>query len=1397
MHLLDTCGGWIALSKDGYVMKHNMLAESGVKVEGDVRVRGVLISKPVDNLQCTPERRGSVRWNDKFFEGCDGLTDWRPLQFCSRSCSIDTSTVPCGIGIKNSCEENCPGMTGTGLNMMHCIQRVVSTPCNIEVRDMCDNACGIIGQFGCSADTVTVGAAVIRSMPGVQSTAAFQLTVGKLATPHADEDIDKPKPDTNNTLFLSYKDFDDIEKDLLLVKPLKDEKGRTHGVEFKNAPTQDQATFKISMFSEFTGNMVHVGADRQGHPSHLFIDGAINKECPFLFSGMEVGSADPQFNGIYTKVCLETPTGHQTITYPDGSGVVITSGNREDVRYLPGLRGDNVFTYTGMNRNMSSVAGVPLKARFECASMDCGDGNGTYTGMCANFSAQDKEHDIYRVYYMGSSGAIHASEFVRNELSRAENELGMTGLKLVQLYMKMTAAEAGVPFIPDAELEALAIQQLMGPVTEAEKCFACCCLPEDSDPGTRSCPEARKYPTHCVGGAKDGMRCTEETAEEFCGAEAFCTYDPSITCFETDFGFVCRRAFDQPNYTTTVNFTNPNEYNRLNFPDATGTIITAGNLQDVTRLGVQKAPIRAKSTNTSTTTIAFEPMVNGALRQRVSTPQDNTLLMPSSADGVLLSTGNLQDVNIDHEGVTGLRVLSNVSIRGWLEFADTATSGFSAPHRAPSYLYVYPAGGQPLGNQRPGQIPFGVGNSTTVLEIEPVAIPQVVERIVARNVSRIEIRMVRNSSDPNDVNATLIPVEETVIDVVYDTVYVEDVQDVVHNKDKYITVPAANGTAVTTGNLEDVHADKGDITSMAVSGLSYLEGGLTMGTHVGNITMQGSLTSTITFRGFDGNFSTQTTLNFQVQDDSLQTFTMPAASGTVITTGNLKDFDVYVGNSMNVSGATAMDGKATIGSNFETPIKFSGYFYAPIVHKATAQPPENNRTYDVPPARTWHPRYQQACRNNIPMPYAKDPLLTFPNRAFFQNVPELGSAFGVQHAVETLSECLKACDKLSTKCGILSVSRHLRVYLVAVSGYPNSVQYVSALPRKPRMNSRQNIYAPDEECFPNMPYVARVTPNGTVTFPQFTEPFNFSVYKRLRTSWTRNTACQAAGTIDDQDQQRTGFLDAQWGAGKGVWQALSQLEMTKVKCGDNYCVDYDGSCPSLGGCLVLLRSHVTGAYLSGSPSSVCWDSGLNGSFAFNVTRCAHWSDEPTLWQMDQATCNLPICVDSIAPQRFVRSQVMRFTRAGICAELSRTELTSATLTCGNGSRITDFVTAHWGASVGVCGAYNTSSACNNKTLLESLVRAACVGKQGCMLRLNSSVLAITSIENSTAGTSPVTYTLPVASCGDSDRLLLHATCEGTVVLASPSSRRADGSSIRCVHIAGLCLGVCVCVSLCM
>lgn len=160
--ILRQADGWIALSSKGYEVKHGLVAQAGVKVQGQIDVDGLIISKPVAKLQCNPSRRGAIRWDNQNFEGCDGETDWKPLTFCSRSCTINTDSVPCGLPVRNRCDKSC-NQIGTGMNMRQCILNVAVTPCRHAVRDLCGNACGLEGQMNCESMPKDVGKMILKS----------------------------------------------------------------------------------------------------------------------------------------------------------------------------------------------------------------------------------------------------------------------------------------------------------------------------------------------------------------------------------------------------------------------------------------------------------------------------------------------------------------------------------------------------------------------------------------------------------------------------------------------------------------------------------------------------------------------------------------------------------------------------------------------------------------------------------------------------------------------------------------------------------------------------------------------------------------------------------------------------------------------------------------------------------------------------------------------------------------------------------------------------------------------------------------------------------------------------------------------------------------------------------
>jgi hypothetical protein len=452
-----------------------------------------------------------------------------------------------------------------------------------------------------------------------------------------------------------------------------------------------------------------------------------------------------------------------------------------------------------------------------------------------------------------------------------------------------------------------------------EGCFVCCGGAQSVAAGL--VPSRRTRPKFCVGGEKDGSIC-EPLREDCPGGGACncpgggaCVDDPAMSCYEHDFGIKCFDLTARPNFTSTVNFTEPTAQRQLVVPDASGTFITTGNLEDITSIGVLTSSIVAQSSNSTTTTLQFERCRGEdregggscGMQQVSSVLKNNTLLIPSAADGILLTTGNLEDVTLDSSPMTGLSVTTDVHINGLLRFGDPGSSGIRLPPRESSVHYSHPHGNQHPGNSNadgrgPGQLSFllekdGQEGTTRVFEFEP-----------------------RDAGDARDTS--------------------------------YLTVPARNGTLISTGNLESVTKEAGSMTSLSVGGSSYLEGGLTLGNtaEYGYPTLEfrGSVEEAIVHRNPikvnhthwrvfgeahpDDTWST-TKIGFHMQHQAKAALEFPAASGTVITTGNLEDISRFEGQLLNVSGAAHLRGPVRLGSNRSTAIKFSGYLEGDIVSR--------------------------------------------------------------------------------------------------------------------------------------------------------------------------------------------------------------------------------------------------------------------------------------------------------------------------------------------------------------------------------------------------------------------------------------------------------------------------------
>ena len=1380
--LWQPAGSWIALNKDGYTIKHNLIAEAGVEITGDLRVNGVLMSKPVSNIQCNAEREGSIRWNDKYFESCDGVNDWQPVQFCDRSCAVNAHAVPCGVAVLNTCGVDC-NQVGTGLNMRQCLLKTATWACNTEVMDNCGNSCGITGQFDCDSKEARYGGVVIKSLDHSPSTAGFEFTV------QADD------PSNKDSLFLTYKNLGGISQVLTLIKRLNDEANGITGMEFAKPPGQHEATMRVSMFTELTGELIRLG--KSVSHSQLFVDGVLDKECPLVFNG---GVHD----GNFTKICLETPTQQRTLTFPDASGTVITSGNREDITHLPGLEGDNTLVYTGSYRDLRGVQ-VPRRPRVSCRDFDCNSNlsfpdaelrsflvkegterkyewewgvsgeDGSHLHGCSSLSPMDytsHQLDVFRVYYMLDEGRdvshpealkealsfassnIRAPEEVRTALREFwqayENQTAFERprLDLVLRFLRLMAEEQGLDSAGalHENFDALLQMYQFGEVTNIERCFVCCGAKNVStkDKDGRDVymdtvqlglvPEPRIRPRFCVGGDKDGSICrTNCVGAEACGCPGggVCVEDPTMSCFEHDFGFKCYDFTQRPNFTSTVNFTEPTAQRQLMVPDASGTFITTGNLEDITSVGVLTSSIVAQSSNDTTTTLQFERCTETSgpkcgMRQVSSNLKNNTLLVPSASDGIILTTGNLEDVTLDSGSMSGLSVATDVQVNGLLQFGDTATSGIRLPPREGSVHYTHPHGKQIPGNsivgdgRGPGQLAFlvddggSLGPTTRVFEFEP-----------------------RDPDDPRDTT--------------------------------YLTVPARNGTAITTGNLESVTKEAGTMTSISVAGSSYLQGGLTLGDKdtygKPTLTLKGSVSETIVHRNPVSINETHarlrktphpndkwsvTKIGFHTQHQARSNLQFPAASGTIITTGNLHDISMFDGELLNVSGTSHLRGPVRLGSNRSTPISFSGFLEGDIVSRTA--PRYNDRGTNVehvPGPNSWGLRPSAFCSNGVPYTANADTLeliaARFPSferyngswvgvgwgeRFLYTHADEVSAGEYLGHSQElynmsqefvthetrdavlyetgrmvfdTPANCREKCFETPNKrCGIVVRSRYLRGSIRIVVNTKD--HYITAVP----LNA--------SEC-------PGVAPSGALH----------------GASWVRDVPCQRAALLDVTSEQVRA-----WGP---EHMALADIDVVIARCRSDDGNDWK-PCWDIEMCMgrtfmwhdktceVSFRQHSTGAYLGTQSGDRCYRHGkFNMSKAYtpeaftHSSICTGWQAEPALWRFE--------------PKPGKTGVAQHLSRVGACAELGPMEATDPTpskivpVLCDmyHGSEGVDegvhtdsYVKSldffEWGEGIqGVCGAYNTSKlSCvreADKTRWAQAIQEKCVENPGCFVLMDS------------------------------------------------------------------------------
>jgi len=638
-------------------------------------------------------------------------------------------------------------------------------------------------------------------------------------------------------------------------------------------------------------------------------------------------------------------------------------------------------------------------------------------------------------------------------------------------------------------------------------------------------------------------------------------------------------------------------------------------------------------------------------------------------------------------------VQTDVHVNGLLQFGDTATSGIRLPPREGSVHYTHPHGKQHPGNsivndgssRGPGQLAFLLdaahGATTRVFEFEP--------------------------RDPSDERRTT-----------------------------YLTVPARNGTAISTGNLESVTAEAGALTSLSVAGSSYLQGGLTLGDTKTygkpTFTLQGSVEETMVHRNpvnvneTHARLSGQahpadewsvTKVGFQMQHQARSNLQFPAASGTILTTGNLQDISMFDGQLLNVSGTSHLRGPVRLGTNRSTPIQFSGYLEGDIVSRTAPRFADRRTNVEhVPAPYTWGLRTSAYCNNGVPSTANADTAqgiaARFPNweryngswegehsQTLFDMSQEYSTHAG-RLVFGTPSVCRALCLEVPERqCGIVVRSRYLRGSIRILGDPARARHFVTATP-----------LAHGSEC-------SFSAASGTLQ----------------DALWVQNLACQRAAVLD-----MTSDAVRAWGRDH---MSLADMDVVVARCrsadGNDWMPCWDMELCGMHGssanqwhaktCEVSLRQHSTGAYLGTQAGERCYSHGKSGDSGTDLSTykptgfadssvCLGWRAEPALWRFE--------------PRPGAPGE-QHLARVGACAELGAAQGPEATnrvhVLCdayhgssegvGEGVHEDSFVKSldyfEWGMGIeGVCGAYNTSvQSCvrdNDKARWEQAMQEKCL-----------------------------------------------------------------------------------------
>eukprot|EP00960_Hanusia_phi_P022322 660679-Hanusia_phi.AAC.1 len=194
------------------------------------------------------------------------------------------------------------------------------------------------------------------------------------------------------------------QRDLVRFQPLRSSlTGETFGLELDSPScpfpdfcleTFNTNTFRVSSALELVGEYIQIGQSRYGNVSNctnisdtefcywnvrpeplsrIFVDGQINGACPIQMSA--------DHDSFSTSLCVErTDSENKTLLLPDTNGIVVLTSNLDAVPFLPGLRGNRTFFFTGdmyqgnmlwKYDNFKNLDPRPPSPRIDCAKVSC------------------------------------------------------------------------------------------------------------------------------------------------------------------------------------------------------------------------------------------------------------------------------------------------------------------------------------------------------------------------------------------------------------------------------------------------------------------------------------------------------------------------------------------------------------------------------------------------------------------------------------------------------------------------------------------------------------------------------------------------------------------------------------------------------------------------------------------------------------------------------------------------------------------------------------------------------------------------------------------------------------------------------------------------------------------